>query len=91
MLQAVFSLLFSSYNFALLRKRLGIAPGIAPLVVNMLCDILVAVFAISYGATALDGISYGPLGPAKILAGIALGIGIICGWVTPKISTTLTA
>ena len=79
MLQAVFSLLFSSYNLALLRNRLGIAPGVAPLAVNMLCDILVAAFTISYGATALSVIRYGPLIPAKILAAIALGIGIICG------------
>lgn len=91
MLQAVFSLLFSSYNLALLRNRLGMARGVVPLAVNMLCDILVATFTISYGATALDGIGYGRPGPAKILAGIALAIGIICGWVAPEFSTDLTA
>lgn len=86
MLQAVFSILFSTYNLAGLRNRLG---G-APLAVNMLCDILVAAFIISYGAIGLDGISYGSI-PAKILAGLALAIGIICGWVIPAFSTDLTA
>ena len=87
MLQAVFSLLFSTYNLAGLRNCLGVAP----LAVNMLCDILVAAFMISYGAIGLDHISYGRLIPAKILAGIALAIGIICGWVVPVLSTGLTA
>lgn len=73
--QAVFSLLFSAYNLAGLRK----GHGVAPLVVNMLCDILVAVFAISYGANGLSELSYGRPIPAKILAGIALAIGTICG------------
>ena len=86
MLQAVFSLLFSTYNLAGLRNRLGVAP----LAVNMLCDILVAAFAISYGAIGLDNISYGPTTPAKILVAIALAIGIICGWVVPVLSTGLT-
>ena len=74
MLQAVFSLLFSTYNLAGLRNRLGVAP----LAVNMLCDILVAAFTISYGVIGLSVISYGPI-PAKILAGLALAIGTICG------------
>ena len=75
MLQAVFSLLFSMYNLAGLRN----GRGVAPLAVNLLCDILVAVFAISYGANGLSDMSRGPLIPAKILAGIALAIGAICG------------
>ena len=73
--QAVFSLLFSMYNLAKLRNGLG---G-ASLAINLLCDILVAVFAISYGANGLSDIDSGPPIPAKILAGIALAIGIICG------------
>ena len=73
--QAIFSLLFSMYNLAKLRNGLG---G-ASLAINLLCDILVAVFAISYGGNGLSEIDGGPPVPAKILAGIALAIGIICG------------
>ena len=75
MLEAIFSLLFSIYNVAGLRNGLGVIP----LAVNMLCDLLVAVIAISYGANGLSNMSGGPLIPAKILAGIALAIGTICG------------
>ena len=73
--QAVFSLLFSMYNLVQLRNGLGV-PSLA---INLLCDILVAVFAISYGGDGLSGIDRGTLMPAKVLAGIALAIGIICG------------
>ncbi|KAK0513634.1 hypothetical protein JMJ35_003998 [Cladonia borealis] len=72
---AVFSLLFSMYNLVQLRNGLGV-PSLA---INLLCDILVAVFAISYGGDGLSGIDRGPVTPAKVLAGIALAIGIICG------------
>ena len=75
MLQAVFSFLFSAYNLAALRNH----RGVAPLAVNMLIDILVAAFATSYGVIGLSNIRYGPPIPAKILAGIALAIGTICG------------
>lgn len=73
--QAIFSLLSSIYNLAKLRNGVG-AP---PLAINLLCDILVAVFAISYGGNGLSKINRGPLIPGKILAGIALAIGTICG------------
>ena len=82
MLQVVFSLLFSTYNLAELRNRRGVASftvNMAPLVINVLCDILVAVVAISYAAVGLSDINYGRPIPAKILAGIALALATICG------------
>ena len=82
MVQVVFSLVFSSYNFALSRNRRGVAPfnvNMAPLVINILCDILVAVVAVSYAAVGLSDITSGDSIPAEILAGIALALAAICG------------
>ena len=63
------------YNLVQLRNGLGVPS----LPINLLCDILVAIFVISYGGGGLSGLDRGPSSPEKILAGIALAIGIICG------------
>lgn len=56
----------------------------APLAFNMLFDILIAAFAISYGAAGLSGVAdyygwnWGNLA-VRVLSGIGLGMGLIFG------------
>ena len=50
--QAIFSLLFSAYNLRRLRSN---KPA-APLAINLIVDIVVAFFAITYSAGGLSGL-----------------------------------
>ena len=50
--QAIFSLLFSAFNLRRLRCR---KPA-APLAINLFVDIVIAFFAITYGAGGLSGL-----------------------------------
>ena len=50
--QAIFSLLFSAFNLRRLRSR---KPA-APLAINLIVDIVIAFFAIIYGAGGLSGL-----------------------------------
>jgi len=60
----------------------------SPLVINLLFDFLIAVFAIPYAASGLSGVidlyNYGwSQLPIRILAGIAMGMVLIFGSVRP--------
>ena len=50
--QALFSLLFSAYNLRRFRSR---KPA-APIAINLVVDVVVAFFAITYGAGGLSGL-----------------------------------
>ena len=50
--QAIFSLLFSAYNLRRLRSN----KRAAPLAINLIVDIVIAFFAITYGAGGLSGL-----------------------------------
>lgn len=90
--QAIFSLLFSAYNI----RRLASRKPAAPLAINLIVDVVIAFFALTYGASGLSGLLDGQGGwcsypggqdagcgrrelVAKVLAGIALGAGVVFG------------
>lgn len=50
--QAIFSLLFSAYNLRRIRSQ---KPA-APLAINLIVDVVIAFFALAYGAGGLSGL-----------------------------------